>query len=212
MSDINRTDKIGIGAADPSAIPASGHAAHRSAAGQASGSVFSASYARALGKTPNGQHAGAAPENSRQDQPANPGITARMGNSLAAALSANGSAHIPLDGAPHGPGGHNIHERALALRAYRQQLLASNIANADTPNYKAVDIDIAQALRNGQSAPADIPLQYHVPSQGSVDGNTVEMDVERAKFAENALMYQYEVDRVRGHYMMLQELLKNLPY
>ena len=45
-----------------------------------------------------------------------------------------------------------------------------------------------------------------------MDGNTVETEVERAKFSENALMYQYEVDRVRGHYMMLQELLKNLPY
>ena len=105
-----------------------------------------------------------------------------------------------------------MHETALALRAYRQQLLASNIANADTPNYKAVDIDIADALRNGRSTPSEVPLKYVVPSQGSVDGNTVEMDVERAKFAENALMYEYEVDRVKGHYQMQQELLKNLPY
>ena len=135
-----------------------------------------------------------------------------MSNRLATALSVNGSAHIPLTGEQHGAGGHNMHETALALRAYRQQLLASNIANADTPNYKAVDIDIADALRNGRSTPSEVPLKYVVPSQGSVDGNTVEMDVERAKFAENALMYEYEVDRVKGHYQMQQELLKNLPY
>jgi flagellar basal-body rod protein FlgB len=116
---------------------------------------------------------------------------------------------IPLRGKAMGD--HNINERALGLHAYRLQLLASNIANADTPGYKAVDIDVQQALRNGLSADSVIPLQYHVPSQDSADGNTVEMDVERTKFAKSALMYEYTADRVKGHYKMMEELFKNLP-
>ena len=105
---------------------------------------------------------------------------------------------------------HRVHEMALALRAYRQELLASNIANADTPGYKAVDIDVEETLRNRQSNIPTIPLRYHVPGQASIDGNTVEMDVERAKFAQNALMYEFAVDRVKGHYMHMMELLKDL--
>lgn len=85
-----------------------------------------------------------------------------------------------------------------------------NIANADRPGYKAVDIDAEEALRNGQSDITDIPLRFHVPSQSSIDGNTVEMDVERAKFAQNALMYEFALDRVKGHYMHMMELLKDL--
>ncbi|MFZ3003719.1 MAG: flagellar basal body protein [Undibacterium umbellatum] len=104
-----------------------------------------------------------------------------------------------------------LHERALALRAYRQQLLASNIANADTPGYKAVDIDIQEAIRTGKTID-NVQIKYVMPSQGNVDGNTVEMDREMAKFTENALMYQYQVDRVRSHYKDMEELLKNTPY
>ena len=118
----------------------------------------------------------------------------------------------PLAGSQQGDTGDadNFHERAIGLRAYRQQLLASNIANADTPGYKAVDIDIQTALRNGQSVGSNIPLQYEIPSQASVDGNTVDMDVQRVKFAENAFMYDYEVDRVKKKEM--DDLLKNIPY
>jgi len=54
------------------------------------------------------------------------------------------------------------------------------------------------------------PLKYQVPSQDSADGNTVDMDVERAKFAENSIMYEYSLDRVSGHFKMLMELYKNL--
>ena len=105
----------------------------------------------------------------------------------------------------------SLNERALGLRAYRQELLASNIANADTPNYKAVDIDINDALRTGKTK-EDVQVQYRLPAQGSADGNTVDMDVERAQFSQNALMYEYTVDRVRGHYKEMEDLLKNLPY
>ena len=139
--------------------------------------------------------------------------------------------HIPLVGSGHP--NHDFQQLALGLRAYRQQIIASNIANADTPGYKAVDIDFQEALRNAQAAanvppvslsttsaghlpgqttgtPPPIPLKYHVPSQGSVDGNTVEMDVERAKFAENTVMHQFAMDRVSGHFKHAIEMLQNL--
>lgn len=101
--------------------------------------------------------------------------------------------------------------QALGLRAQRQQILAGNIANADTPNYKARDFDFTAALsaavagRSGASLPlavtapghlsagagSDIArLLYRTPGQDSVDGNTVDMDRERAEFSENALRYQ----------------------
>jgi len=139
--------------------------------------------------------------------------------------------HIPLVGSGHPS--HDFQQLALGLRAYRQQIIASNIANADTPGYKAVDIDFQDALRSAQAAAnvppvsltttsaghlpgqstsnaPPIPLKYHVPSQGSVDGNTVEMDVERAKFAENTLMLKFSMDRVSGHFKHEIEMLQNL--
>lgn len=105
--------------------------------------------------------------------------------------------------------GIGLNERALALRAYRHQLLASNIANADTPHYKAVDINVEEALRAGHT-PSTVPLLYRTPAQPSLDGNTVEMDDERAKFAENTLMYHFTLDRVSGHYKKMMEMFMNL--
>jgi len=107
----------------------------------------------------------------------------------------------------------SLHQAALNLRAQRQQLLASNIANADTPNYKARDIDFNTALqaamqqranpapalsgadpRHQQSSALSLilepPLQYRTTVQGAVDGNTVDMDTERNQFADNALRYE----------------------
>ncbi|HSQ03482.1 MAG TPA: flagellar basal body rod protein FlgB [Burkholderiales bacterium] len=103
----------------------------------------------------------------------------------------------------------NFHRTALNVRSQRQQVLASNIANADVPQFKARDIDFGQALESalaqGASSPGNLSttsprhlsaapesvhsanLLYRVPRQDSIDGNTVEMDVERAQFAENAL-------------------------
>lgn len=150
------------------------------------------------------------------------------------ATSPAGSAsaqHIPLSGASQGQGDHDFMQSVLGMRAYRQQLIASNIANADTPNYKAVDIDFQEALRISRSASATvnltatdprhaqgqasnpfaaIPLKYPVPQQGNTDGNTVDMDVERAKFAENALMVEFSLDRVGGHFKHMMELLNSL--
>src|SRR4051812_19578440 len=106
-----------------------------------------------------------------------------------------------------------FNEAALSLRSTRQQVIASNIANADTPNFKARDVDFASALQGvlarttppagvlsttapkhigGPAQNADVledgtPLLYRTPAQGSVDGNTVDMDVERNQFADNGV-------------------------
>lgn len=114
-----------------------------------------------------------------------------------------------------------FHAHALNVRAQRQQLLASNIANADTPGYKARDLDFRQALQealggrvagvplartaaahlaplqNG-AAPAAGPVQYRTVLQPSLDGNTVDMDVERAQFAENTIHYEFNLMRLNG--------------
>ena len=105
----------------------------------------------------------------------------------------------------------NFHQTALNLRAYRQQLLAGNIANADTPNFKARDIDFSGALQSALSArsgnsglartsprhlgsgnenPGGAQVLYRTPHQPSMDGNTVDMDVERTQFADNAIHYE----------------------
>ncbi len=102
-------------------------------------------------------------------------------------------------------------QQALSLRANRQGVLATNIANADTPHYKARDFDFSAALKDavaGRST-GGLPLANttarHLPGgvsagspqsmyrkeiQSSVDGNTVDMDIERAQFAENAVQYE----------------------
>ena len=91
----------------------------------------------------------------------------------------------------------SFQSEALRLRSQRQELLAANMANADTPNYKAVDIDFASALRNATSeprgasgAPAQPAVLYRMPSQPALDGNSVEMDAERAHFADNTVRYE----------------------
>ena len=105
-------------------------------------------------------------------------------------------------------------QNALNLHAHRQQLIASNIANADTPGYKARDIDFAAALRNAEAAhtkaqaslpgtnaetrrpdagPLGADVLYRSAVQRSVDGNTVDLDVERAQFAENAVRYEAQL-------------------
>jgi len=109
-----------------------------------------------------------------------------------------------------------FNETALSLRSQRQELLASNIANADTPNYKARDIDFSNALQgalsragkspgqlattarahiadgaaDGKALPDGTPVLYRGVTQGAVDGNTVDMDTERAQFADNGLRYE----------------------
>ena len=102
-----------------------------------------------------------------------------------------------------------IHEQALLLHGQRVGILANNLANADTPNYKARDIDFAAVLGStDEQLPltvsvthaahitpldAELPsgeLKYRNPYQASLDGNTVEMPVEQAAFSENNVRYQ----------------------
>lgn len=116
-----------------------------------------------------------------------------------------------------------LHDDALRLRAERASVLASNIANADTPNYKARDIDFKATLQRtlngqgmrpvqlaqtnaahiaGQADSAAGDLLYRNPLQPSLDGNTVDPHVEHTNFAENAMRYQASLqflgDRFRG--------------
>lgn len=115
-----------------------------------------------------------------------------------------------------------VHAQALRVRATRAELIANNLANADTPDFKARDVDFRAALsatasaggvslattrgnhlgaaggtRGGDAAP-----QYRVPLAPSLDGNTVDVQVEQAAFAENAVRYQATLtflsSRLRG--------------
>ena len=102
-----------------------------------------------------------------------------------------------------------IHEQALMLHGQRLGVLATNIANADTPGYKARDIDFSEVLSQTQGetqlplevthaahinfSSGELPpgeLKYRNPYQASLDGNTVEMPVEQAAFSENNVRYQ----------------------
>ena len=115
----------------------------------------------------------------------------------------------------------SFQQQALGLRAQRQQVLAGNIANADTPNFKARDFDFAATLKDavagrssgdlalattdsahiasGSSSSLPVRLMYRTPAQASVDGNTVEMDVERAAFSENAIQYEAGITFISQH-------------
>ena len=124
----------------------------------------------------------------------------------------------------------SFQSKALGLRAYRQQILAGNIANADTPNYKARDFDFSVALKDavaGRSS-GDLPLattapghiqgtagssgatrlMYQTPAQDSADGNTVDMDLERSAFSENALQYQAGLSFITHQLKMLMSAVQ----
>jgi flagellar basal-body rod protein FlgB len=117
-----------------------------------------------------------------------------------------------------------FHQDALRIRAQRQELIAANIANADTPHYKARDIDFKAtmqqaakqvaggglstvktsalhfngiATQNPNSAGPGEPL-FRPIIQGSLDGNTVDMDVERNTFADNAIRYEASLLMING--------------
>ena len=129
----------------------------------------------------------------------------------------------------------DFHAQALSLRSERQRLIASNIANADTPGYVAREMNFAQALREATGAPqlagtggtgmpgtsapgastltASQPghitggsfpgvystLQYAAPSQTNLDRNTVDMDRERASFADNSVKYEATLRFISGN-------------
>ena len=120
-----------------------------------------------------------------------------------------------------------MHEQALTLRSQRTALLANNIANANTPGYKARDMDfsalLAEASGAGRSvaiprphsrhisglpAMASAEQMYRVPSQPSLDGNTVDEQVENAAFARNALEHQASFQFLNSKFTGLQKALK----
>jgi flagellar basal-body rod protein FlgB len=136
-----------------------------------------------------------------------------------------------------------VNEMAINLRERRAQVLASNIANADTPNYKARDVDFSSALQsalarkdtsatasaaantsaatlsktdpahldgNAGNATSDgTPLLYRVPTQPSADGNTVDMDVERNQFADNAVHYEAGLTFVTAQIKDMLSVIQN---
>ncbi len=126
-----------------------------------------------------------------------------------------------------------MHQLALGLRAERQQVLANNIANADTPNFKARDFDFAselskaaQGAATGASASglqttharhlsarldglaSDRELLYRIPAQPSMDGNSVDMDMERSQFTDNALRYQASLTLLNSRIQGLKSALQ----
>jgi flagellar basal-body rod protein FlgB len=129
-----------------------------------------------------------------------------------------------------------IHEQALYLRADRAEVLANNLANADTPNFKARDIDFAAQLQRAAEAlqqpananvfSADQPrrtdprhlgltaadgsgeLLYRVPDQPSIDGNTVEENQEMARFAKNGMDFQASLYFLNAKFRGLQTAIR----
>ena len=123
-------------------------------------------------------------------------------------------------------------QEALNLRHQRQQVLANDIANADTPNFKAQDFDFAselsRAMDSGRPAEGGLSLSptaaghiaggsgsapvgdllYRVPAQPSLDGNTVDMDVERTRFADNSVRYQAALTMLNGRIQGLKSAMQ----
>ena len=117
-----------------------------------------------------------------------------------------------------------IHAAALRVRSQRNELLANNLANADTPKFKARDIDFRAALAAAGSKDAPIhmnatsskhiapgsvetggtpELKYRTPLAPSLDGNTVDVQLEQAAFAENAVRYQASLQFLSGKFRAL---------
>ena len=106
-----------------------------------------------------------------------------------------------------------IHGTALSLRSQRLSLLASNIANAATPGYRARDIDFRQAMQLAQrgassSQAAEGAVGYRVPIEPSPDGNTVELSTEQTLFAENAVQYRATLAFLEGRISTIRRALK----
>ena len=132
----------------------------------------------------------------------------------------------------------DFHAQALSLRGERQRIIASNIANADTPGYQARDFDFATALRQatghaagsatglagnnignniagnvmnpgGASGRLQPTLRYAVPAQTNLDSNSVDMDRERAAFADNAVKYESTLRFINGSVRTMLDSMKS---
>ncbi|WP_445493849.1 flagellar basal body rod protein FlgB [Photorhabdus sp. SF281] len=126
----------------------------------------------------------------------------------------------------------HFQQEALSLRSRRQEILSANIANADTPGYQARDVDFATQLKKtiehgrvtgngiGLTLTSDrhIPIQpqkrmemdllYRVPYQAAMDGNTVDMDMERGNFMDNSLKYQAELTATSAQVKSMMSVLQ----
>jgi len=118
-----------------------------------------------------------------------------------------------------------IHPQALALREKRSEVLAANLANADTPTYKARDLDFTSVLKKTMPPNVDMArtqaghlpserlllganLMYRNPYQTSLDGNTVESQIEQAKYSENAVQYEASLQFVSNKFSGLMTALR----
>ncbi|TCK07036.1 flagellar basal body rod protein FlgB [Marinobacterium mangrovicola] len=120
-----------------------------------------------------------------------------------------------------------IHDDALLLRARRAEVLANNIANADTPGFQARDIDFASVLRGEQDAMSmelettstghnsefiepdfAAELMFRNPHQPSVDGNTVEVQEEMARYTDNAIRFQSSFTFLNSKFTGLMNAVK----
>ena len=121
-----------------------------------------------------------------------------------------------------------IHPDALRVRSERSEILANNIANVDTPGFKARDLDFKGILKgeyesrqrmelertNARHIPAqavteESALKYRIPTQPAVDGNTVEADIEQAKYARNALEFQSSFTFLNSKFKGLSKALRS---
>jgi flagellar basal-body rod protein FlgB len=119
-----------------------------------------------------------------------------------------------------------IHEQAVRVRTQRAEILAGNLANADTPGFKARDVDFAAVLRGETSgrvalattqsghlsgeggAVATGSLLYRNPTQASLDGNTVDIAREQVEFSSNAMQYQASLRLLEGKVRSLLTAIK----
>lgn len=106
-----------------------------------------------------------------------------------------------------------IHGAALEVRSQRMGLLASNIANASTPGFKAKDVDFQSTLSAMEQGGGDAnvfssQVKFRVPTQPSMDGNTVELSQEQTAFAENAVQYQTTLSFLNGRIGQITRALK----
>lgn len=120
-----------------------------------------------------------------------------------------------------------IHEQALLLRSKRTEVLANNIANVNTPGFKARDIDFHNVLKqqtgndassaltrnsplhmSSTSSPDKVTLSYRVAAQASLDGNTVDEQLENAAFARNSIDHQASFQFLNGKFMGLMKALR----
>lgn len=120
-----------------------------------------------------------------------------------------------------------VHEQALLVRERRAGVLAANLANADTPHYQARDLDFQALIRQaageqdgarlratqgrhiGAGAPGiDGDLLYRTPMQPTLDGNTVDTDIEMAQFARNSLDFQASLTFLQSKFRGLRAAIK----